>query len=374
MQFALTEDQAMLAQTATAFVAEHSPLTRIRALRDAGDELCYSPALFGQMAELGWTAIPFAEADGGLAMGLSEAIIVTEALGRGLCPEPVLSSIMGGAQALALAGTPAQKNTWLAPAIAGEKTIALAYQERGGRFSTAAEGTRAERSGSGYKLAGEKTIVLGGAGADVYVVSAQLADGLGLFLVPAGASGLTVTPQKLVDGRNAAVLALSDVQVGEDALVGTPGGGLELLDDVLDRATVALCGEMLGGMQVAFDMTLAYLKERKQFDVHIGSFQGLQHRAAKMYIEVELARSATMAAARAIDEQNPQAKALVSNAKARCSDAYILIANEAVQMHGGIGMTDEHDIGFFIKRARAAEMTYGDAAYHRDRFARLSGY
>ncbi|MDD9967892.1 MAG: acyl-CoA dehydrogenase family protein [Myxococcales bacterium] len=374
MQFALTEDQAMLAQTATAFVAEHSPLTRIRALRDAGDELCYSPALFGQMAELGWTAIPFAEADGGLAMGLTEAIIVTEALGRGLCPEPVLSSIMGGAQALALAGTPAQKNTWLAPAIAGEKTIALAYQERGGRFSTAAKSTRAERSGSGYKLAGEKTIVLGGAGADVYVVSAQLADGLGLFLVPAGASGLTVTPQKLVDGRNAAVLALSDVQVGEDALVGTPGGGLELLDDVLDRATVALCGEMLGGMQVAFDMTLAYLKERKQFDVHIGSFQGLQHRAAKMYIEVELARSATMAAARAIDEQNPQAKALVSNAKARCSDAYILIANEAVQMHGGIGMTDEHDIGFFIKRARAAEMTYGDAAYHRDRFARLSGY
>jgi alkylation response protein AidB-like acyl-CoA dehydrogenase len=162
--------------------------------------------------------------------------------------------------------------------------------------------------------------------------------------------------------------------VPADALIGGRDRGAEALEPVIDRATVALCGEMLGGMAEAFDRTVKYLKERKQFNLAIGSFQALKHRAAKLFIELELARSATMLAARALDEGTPEARSLVSVAKARCSDAYVLTANEAVQMHAGIGMTDEHEIGFFIKHARVCELTFGDAAYHRDRFARLNGY
>ena len=380
MQFALDEDQTMLAQTAQAFVAENSPISRMRQLRDSGDTLGYDKKMLGQMAELGWTAIPFAEADGGLGMGLTEAILVTEAMGRSLCPEPLLTSALAACQAVALAGSAEQRSAWLPEAAEGRKVLALAYLEPGMRFDPRAIAGAATVDGTGYCLNGRKTMVLGGVGADAYVVVARTAGspgdaaGLSLFVVPADAKGLRAQPMKLVDGRNAALLQLQDVKLGAEALLGESGAGFALLDDVLDRATVALCGEMLGAMQGAFDMTLAYLKERKQFGVLVGTFQALQHRAARMYIETELARSATMAAARAVDAGDEQAKLFVSNAKARCSDAFVLVANEAVQMHGGIGMTDEHDIGFYMKRARAAEMTYGDAAYHRDRFAALSGY
>jgi alkylation response protein AidB-like acyl-CoA dehydrogenase len=180
--------------------------------------------------------------------------------------------------------------------------------------------------------------------------------------------------QYRIDSRNAALLELKDVAVPAQALIGERDRGAQLLEDAIDRATTALCGEMLGAMFEAFDRTLNYLKERKQFGVAIGSFQALKHRAAKLFIELELARSATLLAARALDENQADAKALVSVAKARCSDAYVLAANEAVQLHGGIGMTDEHEIGFFIKHARVCELTFGDAAHHRDRYARLHGY
>jgi alkylation response protein AidB-like acyl-CoA dehydrogenase len=192
--------------------------------------------------------------------------------------------------------------------------------------------------------------------------------------VPASAKGVTSTRQSRVDSLNAAVIRFDGVQVKDTDLIGAAGEGLAVLEDAVDRATVALCGEMLGGMSEAFDRTLGYLKERKQFGVPIGSFQALKHRAARMYIELELARSAVMAAARAIDAGGAEARSLVSVAKARVSDAYCHVANEAVQMHAGIGMTDEHEIGFFIKRARACEMTFGDAAFHRDRFAALGGF
>jgi acyl-CoA dehydrogenase len=240
--------------------------------------------------------------------------------------------------------------------------------------------TKAASAGGGYKLTGQKHQVLSGAKADAYVVSARTSgaddasEGISLFLVPADTKGLKVTRQYRIDSQNTALLDLSGVEVPASALVGKLGGGASLLEDAVDRATVGLTGEMLGGMTEAFQRTIGYLKERKQFGVLIGTFQALKHRAAKMFIEIELARSAAMAAARAIDENDPEAKQLVSLAKARCSDAYILIANEAVQMHAGIGMTDEHEIGFFLKRARVCELTFGDAAHHRDRFARLIGY
>ncbi|HKU41803.1 MAG TPA: acyl-CoA dehydrogenase family protein [Polyangiales bacterium] len=375
----MTEDQAMLAKTASAFISEHSPVERLRKLRDAKDERGYSSSLYQQMAELGWTAIPFAERDGGLGMGLAGAILVTEALGRGLAPEPYLASILMGGQALALGGSDAQRASWLAPAIGGEKVLALAYQEAGSRYDACSIKTRAEAASGGYRLRGQKVQVLTGALADAYIVSARSAgaddarEGVSLFIVPAGTPGLKVTRQWRIDSQNTALLEL-DVQVPETALVGKLGASAVLLENVIDRATVGLAGEMLGGMSEAFDRTVQYLKERKQFGVLIGTFQALKHRAAKMFIEIELARSAVMAAARAIDEDLPDARLLVSAAKARVSDAYVLIANEAVQMHGGIGMTDEHEIGFFMKRARVCELSFGDAAFHRDRYARLSQY
>jgi alkylation response protein AidB-like acyl-CoA dehydrogenase len=222
--------------------------------------------------------------------------------------------------------------------------------------------------------------VLAGAGADAYIVSGRSAgaddarEGVSLFLVPANTPKLKVTRQFRIDSQNTALLELDGVEVPASALIGKLGASAALLDNVLDRGTVALAGEMLGGMTEAFERTIHYLKERKQFNVLIGTFQALKHRAAKMFIELELARSATLAAARALDAELPDARQLVSVAKARASDAYVLIANEGVQMHGGIGMTDEHEIGFFMKRARVCELSLGDAAFHRDRFATLSQY
>jgi len=380
MQLSLTEDQAMLAQTASAFFAENSPITRLRKLRDSRDERGYSRELYQRMAELGWTAIPFEERDGGLGMGLAGAILVSEAMGKNLAAEPYVPSILLSGQLLALAGNQAQKDAWLAPVIAGEKVIAFAQQESKSRYDAAYVTTRATAGKNGYVLTGEKRAVLAGALADAYLVSARTsgseraAEGISLFLVPAGTPGLKVTRQHRIDSRNAALVELQDVQLPADALVGERDRALPLIEAALDRATVALCGEMLGAMSEAFNRTLGYLKERKQFNVAIGTFQALKHRAAKMFIEIELARSATMLAARALDAKDAEASALVSVAKARCSDAYVLIANEAVQMHAGIGMTDEHDIGFFIKHARVCELTFGDAAHHRDRFATLNGY
>lgn len=381
MQLALTDEQTMLANTAGAFIAENSPIARIRKLRDTKDDRGYSLELYGRMAELGWTAVPFEESDGGMAMGLAALVIVTEAMGRGLAPEPLVSSIALAGQALALGGNAAQKAAWLTPAIAGEKVLALAYQEKDSRFDLAKVSATARRKDGGWVLAGEKAHVLDGHLADALVVAARTsgdpasAQGITLFLVPADAKGASSKRLWRIDApRNAATITLSDVRVDEGAIVGALDEGHALLERAVDRATVALSGEMLGSMSEAFDRTLAYLKERKQFDRVIGSFQGLKHRAARLYIEIELARSATMAAARAVDAGAPDAAALVSVAKARCSDAGVVVANEAIQMHGGIGMTDEHDIGFFFKRARVAEMTFGDAAFHRDRFATLNGY
>jgi len=380
MQLILTEDQTLLSRTANEFITSGSPLARLRKLRDTRDERGYARDRFAKMAELGWTAIPFTEQDGGLGMGLAEVVLVTEAMGKGLAPEPYIPSIMLAGRAIALGGGAAQKASWLRPAIAGEKILALAHTRRQGRFDLARVPVRATRADGGFRLTGQATQVWGGYLADAYVVAARTAgqdgdrEGITLFIVPAQARGVASVRQHRVDSLNVAQVTFEDALVRDADVLGSAGQGHALLGRVVDEATVALTGEMLGGMTEAFDRTLTYLRERRQFGVPIGSFQALKHRAARLYIELELSRSAVMAAARALDAQSADAAQLVSLAKARLSDAYCLVANEAVQLHGGIGMTDEHDIGFFLKRARASEMTFGDAAYHRDRFAALGGY
>ena len=380
MLLVTNEDQNMLARTAREFVASTEPLARLRKLRDQKDGVGFTPEVWEKIAELGWTAIPFTEEDGGLGLGVADLAVVTEALGRLLSPEPFVPYIVLAGGCLATAASADQKEKFLSPLIAGTARIALASEERRSRSNLRSVTVHAEASGGGFRISGEKTPVLGGYGAETLLISARTsgaetdAEGITLFAVPSNAPGLTVTSLNRVDAQNAATIRLEGVSVPTSAVVGSVGGALPVLETAVDRATVALAAEMLGGMSEAFDRTVTYLREREQFGTKIGTFQSLQHRAARLFVEIELSRSAIMAAARALDEGLPNAKELVSVAKARASDAFALVANEAIQMHGGIGMTDEHDIGFFLKRAKVAELTFGDAAFHRARFADLRGY
>lgn len=380
MELVLNEDQELIAKTALDFVEEHSPVSRFRELRDSGEERGYSAKFFQEMAELGWAGIPFEEEVGGAGMGLAELCLIVEALGRKLAPEPFLGSVTMGGSTLALGGNAELQKAWLPGVIDGTKVVALAHQEAGARYDLSVVKTTATKSGDGYTLSGEKAQVLDAVGADAVIIPARTSGqsgdptGITLFLVEQGAAGLSVVPQSRVDCRNAAIVKLDGVQCGEAAILGGVDAGGVLLETVIDRATVVLCSEMVGGMLEAFDLTLEYLKTRDQFGVKIGTFQALQHRAARVYMEVELARSTAMAAARAVDAGDADAAKLVSLAKAKCSEAYILAANEGVQIFAGVGMTDEYDIGFYMKRARAAELTFGDASFHRDRWAKLGNY
>ncbi len=377
MDLVLTEDQELIAKTAADFVKEKSPVARMRALRDAKDATGFSRALWKEMAELGWVGLAFPESLGGAGLGFAELVLVLEELGKTLAPEPFLGTVLMGGQALLLGGNDAQKQAWLPRLCAGDAIVSLAHQEARSRYDLQHVETRAAKTGAGWILTGEKTQVLDGHVADALLIPARTsgavseAAGISLFLVMRGAAGLTATRQTRVDSRAAALLTLDGV-AGE--LVGGEGEAGALLERVIDRARVGLCAEMLGGMQQAFALTLEHLKTRKQFDVPIGSFQALKHRAADVFIEIELAKSVVMAAARAIDAGSPEVGKLASLAKAKCSDAYVLATNEGVQMFGGVGMTDEYDIGLYMKRARAAELTLGDGAFHRARWASLSGY
>ena len=379
MALVLTEDQELLAQTARDFVRTNSPISRLRALRD-GQDMGFSPDVWQEMAQLGWAGILIPEEYGGAGMGLADLAVVLEAVGRNLAPEPFLSTVLLGGQLLAHTGSPEQKQAWLPGVATGEKILALAYQEARSRYDLNRVSTQATAEGDAWRLSGEKIQVLDGQSADALIVSARTAgedndqDGVTLFLLAPDTPGVAIIPQTRVDNRAAALVTLDGVKIGAESVVGTVGQGFQTLSHIVDLATVGLCAEMLGGMSQIFDDTLAYLKTREQFGVVIGSFQALKHRAAKVFMEIELCRSAVMAAANAADAGESDLALLVSLAKARCSDAFILATNEGVQMHGGIGMTDEHDAGLYMKRARAAEMTFGDAAWHRDRWARLRDY
>ncbi|MET0151192.1 MAG: acyl-CoA dehydrogenase [Candidatus Binatia bacterium] len=379
MNLVLSEEHQLLRATAAEFVRSKSSLKRIRALRDSGDAAGFSRDLWHEMAGLGWAGIVVAEQHGGSGLEYSHLMVVMEELGRALMPEPMIPTVLGSA-ALMLGGSSAQRRALLPAVAKGETLLAVGYQEPASRFDPRRVATRAEKRSGGWTLRGEKHQVLGGPTADSIIVSARTAggeadaSGVTLFLVEAGARGVSSRRQWLVDGRPSSIVRLDGVEVDPAAVVGEVDHGADVLEPALDRATAALSAEMLGSMVAAFEMTLEFLKTRKQFGALIGTFQALKHRAAMVYTETELSRSAVMAACGALDTEDARARELVSLAKARLSDAFVLTANEAVQMHGGIGMTDEHDVGFFLKRARAAEMTFGDAAWHRRRYAELKGY
>jgi alkylation response protein AidB-like acyl-CoA dehydrogenase len=379
MAMILSDEAQMVRETALDFFRERSPITALRKLRDDNDPDGFSRPLWRQMAELGWTGFLVSEDQGGSAFGVTGLAQVMEAAGRTLTASPLLSTALLGASLLELGGSDDQKAEHLPNLIAGELIVALALEETA-HHAPNRIATTARRDGAGYVLDGQKCFVLDGHVADMLVVAARTAgarddrQGITLFLVPGQAAGLTRTRTIMVDSRNAALVRLAGVAVGLDAVLGPVDGGADLLDQVLDCARVGLAAEMLGSASEAFERTVQYLKDRKQFGVAIGTFQALKHRAAQMFCEVEVTRSAVMAATAALDERANDAAILASLAKAKAGDTLYLCGNEGVQMHGGIGMTDEHEIGFFMKRARVAQATFGDAAFHRDRFAALSGY
>ncbi len=379
MGLILTEDQIILRDMAKGFFAEKSPVERMRALRDSHDETGFSRELWKEMGQLGWIAIPFPESVGGADMGYGELGAVLTECGRVLAPQPFLSTVLLGGNAILLGGSEALQQELLPDVCSGNRILCLAFQEHG-RFAPYAIETSATRDGMGFKIRGNKHFVLDGHVADHIVTVARTAGnsgdraGLSLFVVDAGAPGVTVERTELVDGRNAASISFDDVGVDAARVLGEIDHGSDILDPVFDRATIGLCAEMLGSFEEAFERTLEYLKIREQFGVKIGTFQALRHRAAHMYGELEFARSVVRDAQSAIDDERDDVAECASAAKARCSDVANLIGGEAIQMHGGIGMTDEEEIGLFFKRLKAAELTLGDAIYHRSRFAGLRGY
>ncbi|HWE98268.1 MAG TPA: acyl-CoA dehydrogenase family protein [Caulobacteraceae bacterium] len=375
----LTEEQSMLRDAARTWTQEKSPVSAFRKMRDSGAALGYDPAAFAEMAEMGWTGVIIPEAYGGSDFGYLSLGLILEETGRTLTASPIVATALAAASALILGGSDAQKEAWLPKIASGEVVGALAVDE-GPHHRPDSVAMKAEKSGAGYRLSGKKTFVLEGMAAGLFVVSARTSgadagkDGVSLFLVPADAKGVTRQALKLADSRGAANVSFDGVEVGAEALLGQEGQGYGLLEQVLDRARAGLAAEMLGSALQAFETTLDYLKTRVQFGQVIGSFQALQHRAAKMFTDLELARSCVEAALTAIDNNSPDVPELVSLAKAKVGDTLHLVSNEMVQMHGGIGMTDAHDAGLYLKRARATEATFGSQAYHRDRYARLQGY
>ena len=375
----LTEEQSMLRDAARTWTREKSPVSAFRKVRDSGAPLGYDPAAFAEMAEMGWTGVIIPEEYGGSDFGYLSLGLILEETGRTLTASPILSSALAGASAIILGGTDAQKEAWL-PKIAAGETVATLAVDEGAHHRPSTVAVSASATDGGYTLSGTKTFVLEGMAAGLYIVSARTDGavddkfGISLFLVPADAAGVTRKALKLADSRGAAIVAFDNVQLGPDALLGAQNEGWDLLEQTLDRARAGLSAEMLGSAVQAFETTLDYLKTRVQFGQVIGAFQALQHRAAKMFTDLELARSCVEAALTAIDNNAPDVKELVSLAKAKVGDTLHLVSNEMVQMHGGIGMTDAHDAGLYLKRARAAEATYGGQSFHRDRYARLQGY
>jgi alkylation response protein AidB-like acyl-CoA dehydrogenase len=371
MFLVLSEEARMVRETALDFFRERSPITALRKLRDDNDADGFSRTLWRQMAELGWTGFLVAEDDGGSAFGMTGLAQVMEAAGRTLAASPLMSTGLLGASLLALGGTEDQKTQYLQPLLAGEHIFALALEE-GAKHAPDTIALKAGRDGAGYHLNGRKTFVLDGHIADTLIVAANTGAGITLFLVPGDAAARTRLT--MVDSRNAALINFDNVAVGPDAVLGRVDGGKDLLDLTLERARAGLAAEMLGSAHEAFDRTVQYLKDRKQFGVAIGSFQALKHRAAQMFCEVETTRSAVLAAVSALDSNANDATALVALAKAKANEAFFLCGNEGVQMHGGIGMTDEHEIGFFMKRSRVAQASFGTTAFCRDRYASFMSY
>lgn len=373
MDFQLTDDQKMLQETAATFVKKDSPVERMRKLRDS--DLGYDRSVYKQMGELGWLGLPMPESAGGFGGTMFDASLLLEQFGTTLVPEPYLASVILGGMAVVHAGSEAQQQELLGPMIAGETSLALAFSERDSRYDVCNVSTRAERSGDTYILRGEKTWVLNGHAADHLIVSARTGggprerEGVSLFSVPRSARGLTIDRVKTMDGGKAARVVLEGTP---GTLLGDEGTAASALEHVLDKGAAAACAEGLGVANSVLWMTVEYLKTRKQFGVPIGVFQALQHRAVDMFVQVELLKGTSILANARVDEDDPvERQRAVSAAKATLSRSGFWVVAQGTQLHGGIGVTDEHDISLFFKRMRVLNALFGDEDAHVRRYMSL---
>lgn len=378
MDFELSADQKTIIKTVSDFVKREMPVARMRKLRD--DPAGFSRDTWRQMGELGWLGIAMPEAAGGFGGTFVDAALVLEQLGTTLVSEPVTECALVCGSALLFAGTSDQHARWLAPMLAGESVVALAWAERAGRFDPARLSTRAERRGDTWHLTGEKVWVLAGNAADQLVVSARTSGaggdpaGVSLFVLDAGTPGLTRQPLATMDGRRAAHVRL-DCTVPADRLLGDEGAALPALSRALDVGAAAACAEGHGVMKTALWMTIEYLRTREQFGTKIGTFQALQHRAVDMFIETELARSMAIMANILIDEEDAaERQRAVSAAKVHLAQSGRYVTQQSIQLHGGVGVTDEHDIGLYFKRMQILASLWGDEEHHLARFSSLPSF
>ena len=374
MALILNEEQAQLRDSARDFLAEQSPVSQLRALRDRHDADGFSRDLWGRFAEMGFTGVLVPEAQGGLDLGHVEAGVVMEQIGHQLCASPLLASAIVAATAIRHAGSAAHQAAWL-PKIARGETIATLAVDELAKHRPGALATQARADGTGWVLDGAKVMVLDGHVADLLIVVAQLSDGeIGLFGVEATAAGVSVERTVMVDAHNAARLQLSGVKLSGDARLGNAETAATALDAALNAGRCAAAAELLGLADEVFDRTVTYLKERRQFGKLIGEFQGLQHRAATLYCDLEITRAAVIKAQQAMDADPSTAANAVAVAKARAGRTATTAVQEGVQMHGGMGMTDAFEIGFFMKRARVLQELWGDSHFHLDALAQRRGY
>ncbi len=396
MAIVLNDTQDMLRDSALTFLRENAPISALRAMRDSGDPVGFSRELWQRFADLGLAGVLVPEAYGGSGLGVVEAGVIMEAIGRTLAPSPFLSTAVIGASLLTHYGSDAQRDALLPAIASGRHLTALALDEAG-KHRPFRLATRATPHAGGYRIDGTKQLVVDGHVADTLIVAARTGDaragqatnaanavnaagaddtqGITLLLVPRATPGVRIERVVLADATQATRIVFEGVQVPADAVLGAVDGGGALLERALDIGRAVLSSELLGIADEAFARTLAYLKERRQFGKIIGEFQALQHRAAHLFTELELTRAIVLRCQQRLDESAPDGpEPLVSAAKARAGETATLAVQEGVQMHGGIGMTDEFEIGFFMKRARTAQEWLGDANFHADRWARLRGY
>ena len=379
MALILNEEQQSLKDIAKEFLQKNAPVTHFREIRDTNNELGYDEVLWKEMVNLGWSGILIPEEYGGFDFGMVGMGSIFEEMGKTLTPSPLFATGVIGASLISLGGNDSQKQTLLPKIVEGSLTTALALEENN-RHSPNVISTSATKSGENYEISGEKTFVIDGHSANLLIVAARTEgsiddeSGITLFMLDPKTDGLEITKTSMVDSRNSAQVKLRNVVVSSSDILGGLNNGSGILENVLDRAQIAISAEMLGNASQAFQITLEYIKERKQFGAVIGTFQALQHRAAEMYSEIELTKSSVIAACNAVDENSNDLKRMASLAKFKAGETNHLVTNEAIQMHGGVGVTDEYDVGLYLKRARVTEQIFGNSEYHIDRYATLSDY
>ena len=377
MKLILNEEELYLKETAKNFAENTTPVNHFRSLRDNEDPQLWSKDVWKEMVELGWSGILIPEEYGGSDFGLTGICTILQECGKTLAPSPLFATGVLGAYALTHYGNDTQKSEYLPKIASGDITTAVAVDESNHHNPSLTE-TSAVQDGENFILNGKKTLVVDGASADIIIVLARTSGspgentGLTMFLVDK--NDLEIKKLSMADSRNYANIYLENVTVSKNNILGDIEAGGDSMDSLLDVGRIAMAAEMLGSTEAAFETTLNYLKERKQFGVEIGSFQALQHRAAQMFCEIELTKSAVMGAMKGADENSNDLQRLASLSKSIAGDTFHLVSNESVQMHGGIGVTDEYDIGFYLKRARVCEQIFGSSNFHKERYANLSGF